>query len=207
MSMDKMQMRGQGTKPYETRAYEVRAHEEQPLVLEGMAVVFDQPAKVGGYTECISRSALDGVSLDDVALLVNHDGAGVPLARSPKTLSLTVTDAGLHMRAELPDTEAGRSVYQAVKRGDLSQMSFAFDVAEQDVNVQKRIRTITKIGKLYEISVVNFAAYKHTNISARAEQGGESDMHNHISNNPGSINPSGANPGNGYNPIESAVFG
>lgn len=72
------------------------------------------------------------------------------------------------MRAELPDTEQGRSVYEAVRRGDLSQMSFAFDIAHQEWDENKRERTITEIGKVYEISIVNRAAYPQTNVQARA---------------------------------------
>ena len=154
-------------KQTQTRAYNVRAS-EKPLVIEGTAVVFGKPADMGGYTEYIARNALDGVDLDNITLLVNHDGTGIPLARSPKTLTLTVTDTGLEMRAELPDTEQGRSVYEAVKRGDLSQMSFAFDVAQHTFDEQKRECTITKIAAVYEISIVNRAAYPQTNVQARA---------------------------------------
>jgi HK97 family phage prohead protease len=123
-----------------------------------------------------------GIDLGDVALLTNHDAGGIPLARSPKTLQLDVTETGLEMRAELPDTEQGRSVYQAVKRGDLSQMSFAFDIGDSDFDEATQTRTITKISKIYEISVVNFAVYKSTKVEARKE----SD--------------------NMFNPIESAVL-
>ena len=112
----------------EKRNYKVRAS-EKPLIIEGTAIVFNEPAKVGDYTEYIAPTALDGVNLDEVILLCNHDNNSIPLARSPKTLTLGVTEKGLEMRAELPDTQAGHSVYQAVKRGDLSQMSFAFDIA------------------------------------------------------------------------------
>ena len=105
-------------KQTQTRAYNVRAN-EKPLVIEGTAVVFDKPADMGGYTEYIARNALDGVDLSNITLLVNHDGTGIPLARSPKTLTLTVTDTGLEMRAELPDTEQGRSVQaRAGKEGN-----------------------------------------------------------------------------------------
>ena len=172
-------------KQTQTRAYEVRAS-DKPLIVEGTAIVFDKPAKIGGYTEFISRSALDGVSLDNITLLVNHNGAGIPLARSPKTLTLTVTDTGLEMRAELPDTEQGRSVYEAVRRGDLSEMSFAFDIGAQDYDEQKRECTITKIAAVYEISIVNRAAYPQTNVQARAGKG-ENTMNN-------------------FNPIENAVL-
>lgn len=75
------------------RSYEVKT-DEKSLVLEGMAIVFDRPAKIGEITEYISRDALEGLDLSSVALLVNHDGTGIPLARSPKTLALTVTEKG-----------------------------------------------------------------------------------------------------------------
>jgi phage head maturation protease len=91
-----------------------------------MAVVYGKPAQVGGYTERIAPGALDGVNLDDITLLVNHNGAGIPLARSPKTMTLTVTEEGLAMRAELPDTEAGRGVYEAVLDPLALQMSLEF---------------------------------------------------------------------------------
>lgn len=149
------------------RSYEVKT-DEKPLVLEGMAIVFDQPAKIGEITEYISRDALEGLDLSSVALLVNHDGTGIPLARSPKTLALTVTEKGLAMRAELPHTETAKSVYEAVKRGDLTQMSFAFDVGAYIFDEETQTRTITQISKVYEISVVNFAAYQETNVQARA---------------------------------------
>jgi len=168
----------------QTRSYSVRAA-ESPLVIEGTAIVFNQPAQMRGYTERIAANALDGLDLTDVTLLVNHDGAGIPLARCPKTLSLNVTDKGLEMRAELPDTEQGRAVYEAVKRGDLSQMSFAFDVGNQTFDEEKRELTINSISAVYEISIVNRAAYPQTNVQARA--GKETTMMN-------------------FNPIENAVL-
>jgi len=168
----------------EKRNYQVRAG-ESPLIVEGTAIVFESPAKVGAYTEIISRNALKNVDLSDVMLLTNHNNSGIPLARSPKTLTLNVTENGLEMRAELPDTEAGKSVYEAVRRGDLSQMSFAFDIGEQDVDKEKNLRTITQIAKIYEISIVNFAAYPQTTVQARNSAESEENM---------------------FNPITSAVF-
>ena len=127
----------------EKRSYEIRAAGE-PLKLEGVAVVFNQPAQIGNITEVIAPEALRGVDLSDIVLITNHDGAQIPLARSPKTLSLEITDKGLEMRAELPDTEAGRAVYEAVKRGDLSQMSFAFDIGDSTFDEAAQTRTIDR---------------------------------------------------------------
>ncbi len=161
----------------QTRAYEVRAA-DKPLIVEGTAIVFNQPATVGGYTERIAPTALDGADLSDVVLLINHDNANIPLARSPKTLTLTVTETGLEMRAELPDTEQGRGVYAAIRRGDLSQMSFAFEIGAYDIDEEKREMLITAISAVYEISIVNRAAYTQTHIEARAQNaaGGENTM-------------------------------
>lgn len=162
----------------ETRSLEVRATDNRTL--EGVAVVFNQPAKIGRVTEIIHPDALRGVDLDGIVLITNHDGSGIPLARSPKTLELTVTDKGLEMRASLPDTEQARAVYEAVRRGDLSQMSFAFDIGAADYDEQTQTRTITQISKVYEISIVNYAAYTQTHVTARKAQEEEKAMFNPI---------------------------
>lgn len=178
-------------KQTETRAYEVRAAAE-PLVIEGVAVVFNEPAQMRGFVERIAPTALDGVNLDGIALLVNHDGSGIPLARSPKILSLQVTEKGLEMRATLPDTAQGRSVYEAVRRGDLNEMSFAFDIGQQTYDESRQERIITAISAIYEISVVNRAAYPQTTVQARntdARKEGAmfnpiTDTLNHVQQNP-----------------------
>jgi HK97 family phage major capsid protein len=162
------------------RNYEIRAAVE-PLTLTGTAIVFNQPAHIGGVTEVIAPDALRGVDLSDVVLLTNHDGAQIPLARTPQTMTLTTTETGLEMRAELPDTEQGRAIHTAVKRGDLSQMSFAFDIGDSDFDEQTQTRTITAISKVYEISIVNFAAYKTTSVQARnSAESEENSMFNPI---------------------------
>jgi HK97 family phage prohead protease len=161
----------------ELRVAEIRA--EAPagaagLVLTGRPVVYDQPTVIkdifGEYTEVIRRGALDGADLSDTRLLYNHDLSKVPLARSPKTMWFKLDPAGLTMTAELPDTEEGRSVYTAVKRGDLTGMSFAFKVPEggSRYDAKTNTRTITKIEKIYECSIVPFPAYPQTSVEARA---------------------------------------
>lgn len=161
----------------ELRIAELRAAEpagESSLILEGMPIVFDTPTKIkdvfGEYTEIIKRGALDSADLSDTRLLYNHDLTKVPLARSPKTMQLTLDPAGLKMAAELPSTEEGRSVHTAVKRGDLSGMSFAFKVPKggDTFDAATNTRTINKIEKIYEVSVVPFPAYAQTSVEARA---------------------------------------
>ena len=156
----------------ELRIAEIRAEAPagaEGLVLTGRPVVYDQPTvkkdKFGEYTEVIRRGALEGTDLSDTRLLYNHDLSKIPLARSPKTMRFKLDPAGLTMTAELPETEEGKSVYTAVKRGDLSGMSFAFKVPKGGSTFDAKI---TKIEKVYECSVVPFPAYPQTSVEARA---------------------------------------
>ncbi len=161
----------------EIRVTEIRA--EAPagsgsLVLNGVPIVYDKPTVIndrnGSYTEIIRRGALDHADLSDVRLFYNHDLNKVPLARTPKTMHLKVTEQGLEMSAELADTEDARSVHAAVGRGDLDGMSFAFKVPAggDKFNARTRTREIFKIDKVMECSVVPFPAYPQTSVEARA---------------------------------------
>lgn len=160
----------------ELRICEIRA--EAPagadsLILEGMPIVYDQPTTIndpaGKYIEIIRRGALDGADLSDARLLYNHDLNKVPLARTPKTMQFVQDPAGLKMVATLPDTEQAKSVHTAVKRGDLSGMSFAFKVPNGGDKYDRKTNTreIFKIEKVYEVSVLPFPAYPQTSVEAR----------------------------------------
>ncbi|ASE37001.1 HK97 family phage prohead protease [Staphylococcus pettenkoferi] len=150
-------------------------NEDNEMVLEGTPIVFNKPALIktptGSYTEVIHRNALDGLKLNDTRLLISHDHTRLPLAKSPKTMNIWTDDVGMHMRAVLPDTPEARSVYTAVKRGDMTGMSFGFtcskDGSQYDVNT--RTRTINKINKVLEFSVVNFPAYHEASVEAREQ--------------------------------------
>lgn len=143
------------------------------FLLEGVPIVFDTPTEIndvfGSYTEIIKRGALDNADLSDIRLLYNHDLSKIPLARTPKTMRFNLDPAGLKMTAELPTTEEGKSIYTAVKRGDLSGMSFAFKVPPggDTFDAKTNTRTITKIEKVYEFSITPFPAYPQTSIEAR----------------------------------------
>ncbi|MGG3524874.1 HK97 family phage prohead protease [Bacillus pseudomycoides] len=161
----------------ELRVAELRAADpagDSSLILNGRPIVYDQPTTIkapfGEYIEIIKRGALDKADLSDIRLLYNHDMSKIPLARTPKTMSFALDSAGLTMRAELPETEEGKSVYTAVRRQDLSGMSFAFKVPEggSQFDAKTNTRTISKIEKVYEFSVVPFPAYPQTSIEARS---------------------------------------
>ena len=159
----------------ETRIAEIRASQlDDAMIIEGRAIVFDQATTindpVGSYTEIIQRGALDNADLTDVRLLFNHDLNRVPLARTPKTMSLSVDPVGMTIRATLPATESAREVYESVKRRDLDGMSFAFKVPEggDTYDPKTNTRTINKIEKVYECSIVQYPAYGQTSVEARS---------------------------------------
>lgn len=162
----------------EVRVCEIRAGAaagaQNALRLEGRPIVYNQTTTIhdpaGAYIEIIRAGALDQADLSDAHLFYNHDLNKVPLARTPKTMRLSLDPAGLSMVADLPDTEEARSVYTAVQRGDLSGMSFAFKVPEggDSYDAATNTRTIFKIEKVYEISVVPFPAYPQTSVEARS---------------------------------------
>jgi HK97 family phage prohead protease len=162
----------------EIRATEPSAEGEGALTIAGRPIVFDQVTEIrdaaGSYFEVIRSGALDSADISDCHLFYNHDTNHVPLARTPKTMQLQVSSAGLDMTAQLPDTEEARSVYEAIKRGDLSGMSFAFTVPEggDTFDPQTNTRTINKIAKVYEVSVVPFPAYAQTSVEARSQMSG-----------------------------------
>ena len=155
---------------------------DKEKIIEGHAAVFEQKTDIGGYFfEVIDRGAFDDdEALRDVALFVNHDRRAIPLARSRKndgksTMTLSVDDIGLAIRAKL-DTENNldaKKLYSAVARGDISGMSFAFRVADeewQDLQSDMPTRRIKKIEKVFEVSACAYPAYEGTDISARAAQ-------------------------------------
>jgi len=161
----------------EIRICEIRAEAPagaEGLYLAGRPIVYEAPTVIndpaGAYTEIIRRGALDECDISDARLMYNHDLNKVPLARTPKTMTLTKSPSGLDMAAQLPDTEEARAVHTAVARGDLSGMSFAFVVAPggDKWDLRSKTREIFKIKKILEISVVPFPAYPQASVEARA---------------------------------------
>lgn len=162
----------------ETRLIELRSvdSEDGKMIVEGYAVRFEEPTLIGseeyGFTEVIDRHALDTTDMKDVPLKYQHNDSKGILARTRNgSLTLTKDEFGLKIRAELqPDVSDHVDVYNCIRSGLLYQMSFAFDVKAQEIDrsVSPIKRTITKIGRLYDTSVVDFGAYPTTSIYARS---------------------------------------
>lgn len=148
-----------------------KEEDEQKMVLEGYAIVFDQETLIGdkdkGFIESIDRNALKNANMKDVPMKYNHDDSFLIIARTRNnSLRLTVDDIGLKVRAELIDTDSNKDIYKMVKAGLLDKMSFAFTVSSQKIDRSGDIpkRTITGIDRLYDVSIVDLPAYDQTSI-------------------------------------------
>lgn len=163
--------------------FEVRAEEnaDGERIITGRPIVYDSRTDIGYFDEIIDRGALDSADLTDVRFLVNHDTRMIPLARSRRnngnsTMQLTPDYEGLNInfvKLDVENNSTARALFSAVKRGDISGMSFMFSVdAEnwEDLESDHPTRHITKIGSVVEVSAVTFPAYDATSINARSKE-------------------------------------
>jgi uncharacterized protein len=146
--------------------------DEQGLFVEGYAVTFNQPTvlfSMGGveYSEQIDARAFDEANMSDVIFNYNHSGKVMARTRN-NTLELRVDNNGLYIRARLDGTEEGRKMYEEIRGGYVDRMSFQFTIAEESFDKDKRLFTVRKIKKLYDVSAVDIPAYDTTSISARS---------------------------------------
>jgi len=156
------------------QAAEPASTDDGKMIVEGLAVVFDQPTvlfKLDDGTEIkevIERGALDNTDVSDCFFKYNHSNHTMGMARVKNgTLQLEIRDEGLFIRAELADTTAGRDLYELVKRGDIDKMSFAFDIEEEEFDQEQYMFRVKKISKLWDVAAVNVPAYDGTRIYAR----------------------------------------
>lgn len=159
--------------------FEIRAeqNEENIGIITGRPIVYESKTDLGYFDEVIKRGALDKTDLRDVRFLVNHDTSKIPLARSRNnnansTMQLSVDESGMGIRVNLDveNNSEARNLYSAIKRGDITGMSFMFAVDGdewENLDSDHPTRNITSISTVVEVSAVTFPAYESTSISAR----------------------------------------
>ncbi len=154
----------------ERRSFELRAARDEKT-LSGHAAVFNQRTDLGWFKEEIAPGAFaDSIANDDIRALWNHNSNFVLGRNKAGTLELSEDATGLAVKIYPPDTQAGRDALVSIERGDVSQMSFGFEVVDQQWTVledKTELRTILR-AKVYEVSPVTFPAYTGTDISARS---------------------------------------
>ena len=144
--------------------------EDGKMEIKGYAAVFNSP-ETYSYTEVISDKAFDEADMSDVVLRYNHNDSFMVLARTRNnSLKLEKDEKGLFMDAVLQDdiTEH-KNIFNAVKSGLIDKQSFAFTVEEDEYDYETDTRTITKIGKLFDVSVVDQPFYNATDVSVASK--------------------------------------
>ena len=149
---------------------EVREHEEDHMVLEGYAAVFNVETDLGAFKEVIRPGAFDDVMDDDVRALINHDPNLILGRTGNGTLELSTDERGLKYKVKLGDQQYARDFYESVKRGDITQSSFAFTIEEQSFNDDRTLRSVDKVRQLLDVSPVTYPAYAAATVQAREQQ-------------------------------------
>ena len=153
-----------------TGTIEVREADGDEMILEGYASVFNSETDLGAFREVIKPGAFDGVMDNDVRALINHDPNLVLGRTTNGTLELSVDERGLKYKVKLGNQTFARDFYESVKRGDISQSSFAFTIDEQSWNEERTVRSIDKVRTLLDVSPVTYPAYSAATVQARDQQ-------------------------------------
>lgn len=167
--------------------FEIRAEmneDDEVGILRGRPIVYNSKTDLGWFDEIIERGALDNADLKDVRFLVNHDTKMIPLARSRNnnansTMQMTIDSEGMLIRVNLDvkNNSEARNLYSAVERGDITGMSFMFNIDDyewSELESDHPTRHIRKISDVVEVSACTFPAYEDTTISTRNKEALES---------------------------------
>ena len=158
---------------------ETRTAEDGAKIVEGYATTFNQPYQLWRdqemtVNEQVDRNAFAETDMTDVIMQYDHEGR-VFARIGNGTLDIEPDEHGLRIRANLGGTEIGRQLFEEIQGGYTNKMSFGFTVTGEERKVTKDadghitvLRTITKIGKLFDVSAVSLPANDATEISARA---------------------------------------
>ena len=158
---------------------ETRTEEDGRMIVEGYATTFNQPYELMRMKDMIVNEQVDAnafaeTDMSDVIMQYDHQGRVFARVKNG-TLELTPDGHGLRIRADLSGTEIGRQLFEEINGGYTNKMSFGFTVARENRKRSKDaegntilLRTITKIGKLFDVSAVSLPANDATEISARS---------------------------------------
>ena len=146
-------------------------------VIEGYFAVFNSTYDMGmGMTESIAEGAFSRSLSNDVRALTNHDTTLVLGRTKVGTLKLEEDSRGLWGHIDInPNDADAMNLYERVKRGDVDQCSFGFDIREEDTEIFENgdVHWTIKDVELYEVSCCTFPAYEETGIQARSAQKAE----------------------------------
>ena len=144
------------------------------LSIEGYFAVFGSVYEIApGLSESIAPGAFDKTLSGDIRALINHDTTLVLGRTKAGTLNLRTDNRGLwgHIDVNPNDSDA-MNLYERVKRGDVDQCSFGFDIIDEETEFREdgSVHWTIKEVELYEVSPCTFPAYEETSIAARTKE-------------------------------------
>jgi len=153
--------------------FETREDGEK-LSIEGYFAVFNSNYEIApGMSESIAPGAFSKTLSGDIRALINHDTTFVLGRTKANTLQLREDTHGLWGHIDInPNDSDAMNLYERVKRGDVDQCSFGFDILSEETDFRDdgSVHWTIKEVELYEVSPCTFPAYEETNISARAKE-------------------------------------
>lgn len=153
--------------------FTTREDGDNPMI-EGYFAVFDSNYEIApGMSESVAQGAFSRTISGDIRALINHDTTLVLGRTKANTLQLREDAHGLWGHIDInPNDVDAMNLYERVKRGDVDQCSFGFDIRSQDTDIREdgSIHWTIKDVDLYEVSCCTFPAYEQTNISARSAE-------------------------------------
>ena len=164
----------------EKRIYDIETRidstEDGKEIVVGHASMYNTRSEFMGFYETIEEGAFtdDLIKSSDVRALINHDQNLILARNTSGTLKLEADAQGLRYEFEMPETSYGKDLAVSMKRGDITQSSFAFTVEKDDWSTDDNgndLRTIKKIKRLYDVSPVTYPAYQDANDLTIAQRG------------------------------------
>lgn len=140
--------------------------------VEGYASTFNDPYVLfedfdgTKYIEVISPDAFREADMSDVILQFDHSGR-VYARMSNGTLIVEPDEHGLFIAADLSRSQGARDLFEEIKAGLITRMSWAFTVAADEYDRETNTTTITRVKKVFDVSAVSLPADPNTEISAR----------------------------------------
>lgn len=147
--------------------------DEMPTI-EGYFAVFNSIYEIAnGMTESVAPGAFSRTLSGDIRALTNHDTTLVLGRTKAHTLELREDEHGLWGKISINPKDAdAMNLYERVKRGDVDQCSFGFEIVNEETDFRDDGSihwTITDVN-LFEVSACTFPAYQETNIAARSQE-------------------------------------
>ena len=150
------------------------ARDEEGPTIEGYFAVFNSIYEIApGMTESVAPGAFSRTLAGDIRALTNHDTTLVLGRTRAHTLELREDEHGLWGKININPKDAdAMNLYERVKRGDVDQCSFGFEIVAEETDFRDDGSvhwTITDVN-LFEVSACTFPAYQETNIAARSAE-------------------------------------